>query len=133
MTSPQAGTWKHSKRIGPSWFLILLSVASAVVLARDAGAADLPIQQPITAHPLAPAQPAATKCFASLYDFLMAGPEDCPLTWNGITLYGRLDWGIGYESHGVPLALSHLAFLLISTYAQGEARLSKFNRLANRV
>jgi hypothetical protein len=22
--------------------------------------------------------------------------------WNGITLYGRLDFGAGYESHGVP-------------------------------
>ena len=32
----------------------------------------------------------------------MAGPEECPLTWNGITLYGRLDYGAGSELHGVP-------------------------------
>jgi hypothetical protein len=47
------------------------------------------------------AEPAAP-CFASLYDFLIAGPDDCPIAWPGITLYGRLDYGAGYESHGVP-------------------------------
>jgi predicted porin len=47
-------------------------------------------------------QPAAPSCFDSVYDYLMASPDDCPLTWRGITLYGRLDYGAGYESHGVP-------------------------------
>ncbi len=32
----------------------------------------------------------------------MASPDDCPLSWNGITLYGRYDVGAGYETHGVP-------------------------------
>src|SRR6201991_2990185 len=30
--------------------------------------------------------------------------EDQSLTWNGITLYGVYDLGIGYQSHGAPLS-----------------------------
>ncbi len=67
---------------------------SVALLTRGSAAADLPSPQP------APAQPAS--CFASLYDFLTSGPDDCPLAWNGITLYGRLDYGAGYEAHGAP-------------------------------
>ena len=64
-----------------------------------ASAADLPAQSPPPARPPAPT---ANPCFASPYDFLIADPDDCPLAWNGITLYGRLDYGAGYESHGAP-------------------------------
>src|SRR5579871_3817995 len=73
--------------------------ASAALLACGARAADLP------ALPTLPAQaaaPAAGSCFASLYDFVIADPDDCPLAWHGVRLYGRLDWGLGYESHGAP-------------------------------
>jgi predicted porin len=28
--------------------------------------------------------------------------SDCPLTWNGITLYGAYDVGVGWVSHGMP-------------------------------
>ena len=74
--------------------------ASAALLACGASAADLPSQQqPTLAEPPAPQ---AKSCFASLYDFLIADPDDCPLAWNGFTLYGRFDYGAGYESHGVP-------------------------------
>ena len=31
----------------------------------------------------APAAPAAKPCFASVYDFLTSGPDDCPLSWKG--------------------------------------------------
>ena len=65
----------------------------------DASAADLPSQQP---KPVQPTAPTTNPCFASLYDFLIADPDDCPLAWHGVTLYGRLDYGAGYESHGVP-------------------------------
>jgi hypothetical protein len=44
----------------------------------------------------------ANPCFASPYDFLIADPDHCPLAWNGITLYGRFDYGLGYDSYGVP-------------------------------
>jgi predicted porin len=33
---------------------------------------------------------------------LTSSPEDCPLSWNGVTLYGKYDVGAGYETHGVP-------------------------------
>jgi hypothetical protein len=71
--------------------------ASAALVACEASAADLPSQQQA-----APATPAANPCFASLYDFVIADSDDCPLAWNGIRLYGRFDTGVGYESHGVP-------------------------------
>jgi predicted porin len=71
--------------------------ASAALLVCGARAADLP------ALPTLPAQatpPGAGSCFASLYDFVTADPDDCPLAWHGVRLYGRLDYGLGYESHG---------------------------------
>jgi hypothetical protein len=73
--------------------------ASAALLACHAKGADLPSQQ--QAAPAKPAPPAANPCFASLYDFVIADPDDCPLAWNGIRLYGRFDYGAGYDSHGV--------------------------------
>jgi predicted porin len=67
-----------------------------VLLARSAAAADLPTPPP------PPIEPPARSCIASLYDFIAAGPDDCPLTWNGVTFYARLDYGAGYEAHGAP-------------------------------
>jgi predicted porin len=88
------------------WKRLIRPPASAIALAAsvsllpcDAAAADLPTQQPALAEPAAPG---AKPCFASLYDFLTSGPDDCPLAWRGVRLYGRLDYGAGYESHGAP-------------------------------
>ena len=55
---------------------------------------------PAVAEP--PASEAKTPCFASVADFLSASPKDCPLSWNGVTLYGVIDVGAGYETHGAP-------------------------------
>jgi predicted porin len=101
MASPaKASTKRALWRAAPfQLFPHVLTSASAAFLAWSAAAADLPTQ------PRTPAQsptPASTSCFASLYDFLIADPDDCPLAWNGVTLYGRFDYGAGYESHGVP-------------------------------
>ena len=41
-------------------------------------------------------------CFASATTYFQASPQECPLTWNGITLYGTIDIGAGYQTHGVP-------------------------------
>jgi predicted porin len=50
-----------------------------------------------------PALPASTpSCFASFVDYFLASAQECPLTWNGITLYGILDYGAGYQTHGAP-------------------------------
>jgi predicted porin len=50
------------------------------------------------ADPAAP-PPAAPAGCASLHDVIFT---DCPLTWRGITLYGVLDVGAGWVSHGLP-------------------------------
>jgi len=47
----------------------------------------------------APAAPPTTAACASIHDFLTT---DCPLTWQGITLYGTYDVGVGWVSHGLP-------------------------------
>ena len=56
--------------------------------------ADLPVK--------APAPASVPSCFASATIYFQAGPQECPLTWNGVTLYGAIDMGAGYQTHGVP-------------------------------
>jgi predicted porin len=48
--------------------------------------------------PAAAAPPNPAGC-ASFREFVAT---DCPLTWNGITLYGVYDVGVGWVSHGLP-------------------------------
>ncbi len=72
----------------------LAGAAALLSLLCGAEAADLPTK------PLPPAS--APSCFASFYDYAMASAQECPLTWNGITLYGTFDFGGGYQTHGVP-------------------------------
>jgi hypothetical protein len=50
----------------------------------------------------APAPAVAPSCFASVASYFQASAQECPLTWNGITLYGTIDTGGGYQTHGVP-------------------------------
>jgi predicted porin len=58
-----------------------------------AEAADLPTKT----------APASTpSCFASAFSYFEASAAECPLTWSGITLYGDIDTGAAYHSHGVP-------------------------------
>jgi hypothetical protein len=73
---------------------------TCALVACDASAADLPSQPQATQS--ASAAPATNPCFASVYDFLSADPDDCPLAWNGIRLYGRFDYGEGYDAQGLP-------------------------------
>src|SRR5262245_48488969 len=42
---------------------------------------------------------AAPKTCTGLWDFI---ETDCQLTWYGITLYGAIDAGFGWQSHGAP-------------------------------
>ena len=72
----------------------LVGATALVSLVCGAQAADLPAQAATPAS--------APSCFASLADYLLASAEECPLTYAGITLYGSLDGGYGYETHGVP-------------------------------
>jgi predicted porin len=72
---------------------IVLAVAGALC-ALDAWAADnLPIKAPPAAAASAP------KLCIDPWDFIST---DCQLTWKGITLYGTIDAGFAWQSHGAP-------------------------------
>ena len=55
-------------------------------------------------EPASPAAPAPSGTFmaqaSSAPGQLLNG--EGPLTWNGITLFGTIDAGVGYVSHGLP-------------------------------
>jgi predicted porin len=46
-----------------------------------------------------PSTSSSAEACASFHDFVATA---CPLTWNGITLYGTYDVGVGWVSHGLP-------------------------------
>ena len=62
----------------------------------EAWSADVP-----TGASAATAASAAKPC-AGLWDFI---DTSCQLTWQGITVYGAIDAGVGWQSHGAPLDL----------------------------
>jgi predicted porin len=74
---------------------ILLASTAAITLGSAAHAADLPVYT--KAPPIAPA-PALVGCTSAEQFFV----TDCPLTYYGITVYGTIDVGGGYETHGAP-------------------------------
>jgi predicted porin len=59
-----------------------------------ASAADM-----VTKTPPPAAAPASPAPCGSLWDFVTTA---CPLTWYGITVYGTIDVGGGWQSHGTP-------------------------------
>src|SRR5271163_502247 len=77
----------------PLGFAPLVGMAFAPMVC-GALAADLPAQTPTLASP--------PSCFASFTAYFQASAEECPLTWHGVTFYGNLDIGAGYETNGVP-------------------------------
>src|SRR6202171_2925897 len=72
---------------------IVLAVASASC-AVDVWADDI---MPMKAPPAA-AAPAPKPCTDG-WSFIAT---DCQLTWRGITVYGTIDAGFGWQSHGAP-------------------------------
>ena len=76
--------------------LLFVSFA-ALVAAGAAQAADLPTRK----APAIPA-PIPVNCFSSVMSYLNSSAADCPLTWNGITLFGTVDVGGAYQSEGAP-------------------------------
>jgi predicted porin len=74
---------------------ILLASTAAIALCGAAQAADLPVYTKAAPPPLAPALVSCT----SAVQFIVT---DCPLTYYGITVYGTIDVGGGYETHGAP-------------------------------
>lgn len=75
---------------------LLLTSTAAIALCGAAHAADLPTYYKATPTPAAPLAPASCTNAA---DFILT---DCALAYYGITVYGTIDIGGGYETHGTP-------------------------------
>jgi predicted porin len=73
---------------------ILLASTAAMALCGVAHAADVSAVPIYTKEP----PPPLVSC-SSAVQFIVT---DCPLTYYGITVYGTIDMGVGYESHGAP-------------------------------
>jgi predicted porin len=74
---------------------ILLGSVAGLALVGAAQAADLPTKK-------TPPAPAATNCYASFMTWLDSTAADCPLSYMGLTVYGQVDVGGGYETHASP-------------------------------
>src|ERR1700681_2815530 len=81
-------------RTARSGFMLLLAGAA---FATDASADDIRETKAPLAAPAVNTKAPAT-C-SSLEDFVVT---HCPLTWNGITVYGTIDAGVTWRSHGAP-------------------------------
>jgi len=92
----------------------LVAGAAAAFCGASALAADLPTKAP-------PASAPSTWCFASFYNYISSSAQECPLTWNGITIYGAIDIGADYMTHGVPFnrAYPQGVEVLIAKNSQG--------------
>ena len=73
-----------------------ISVAMLLSVAGAANAADLGAPAPAPAAP--PPPPTMAAC-ASPTQFVTT---NCPLSWYGITIYGTVDMGVAWQSHGTP-------------------------------
>jgi predicted porin len=73
---------------------LVLASMTMVALGGAAHAADLP-----TYYKAPPPAPLAPASCTNVQDFFVT---DCPLSYYGITVYGTVDIGGGYESHGTP-------------------------------
>ena len=75
-----------------------LAVSMGVVaFAGVASAADMDAM--VTKAPVAYLPPRPAAC-GSAYDFVFTA---CPLSWYGVTVYGTIDLGGTYQTHGTPL------------------------------
>ena len=67
--------------------------------------------------------PAKPNCYATFWTWLDSTPTDCPLSYWGITFYGQVDVGGGYETHAAKLnpRISNGVHELISKQSHGAA------------
>jgi predicted porin len=70
---------------------ILLASVAGLAVASGAQAADLPTTK-------APTAPPPPSCYASFYSWLDSTAAECPLSYMGITFYGQIDVGFGYQT-----------------------------------
>ena len=76
------------------------TIIAAVGAASGAWAADAVVTKAPPAGTSATPSASAPKTCTGVWDFI---ETDCQLTWHGITLYGAIDAGFGYQTHGAPL------------------------------
>ena len=81
------------KRVGV--FASMIFGLAGAVYATDASADDIMATKAVPAATTTASLPPAS-C-SSLEDFIVTA---CPLTWNGITVYGTIDFGVTWLSHG---------------------------------
>jgi predicted porin len=74
---------------------LLLASAAGLLAVGAAQAADLPTKK-------TPPAPAASNCYASFMSWLDSTTADCPLSAYGVTVYGAIDVGGGYNSAATP-------------------------------
>src|SRR5437763_11592909 len=67
-------------------------VLAAVGLGSLADAADLPTKKALQAP--------KPDCWSNFWTWLNTSADDCPIGAYGVTLYGTLDVGLGYQSWG---------------------------------
>ena len=90
----------------------ILLVLAGAAYAADSSAGDIIAAGAPTAAatsvppPVVTKDPAAPTACGSLLDFISTS---CPLTWYGITLYGTIDMGGTWQSHGTPFNSSFVA------------------------
>jgi predicted porin len=97
-----------------------VSTAMILGLAGAAFAADAPADDTMVtkAAPAVTTKALSLATCSSLEDFVVTA---CPLTWNGITVYGTIDAGVSWRSHGAPFNGSSASGVdyLIQKYSRG--------------
>jgi predicted porin len=76
--------------------LVVAFATAAVLCGGAASAADMDTMVTKAPPPAAWSPPASC---GGLYDFFVTA---CPVTWSGVTLYGTVDMGGTYQTHGTP-------------------------------
>src|ERR1700739_4210272 len=97
-------------------FASMIFGLAGAVYATDAAADDILATKAVpTATTTASLQPATC---SSLEDFVVTA---CPLSWNGITVYGTIDGGVTWRNHGAPFNGTSAVGLdyLIQKYSRG--------------
>jgi predicted porin len=80
-----------------AFFAAVILAAGGASCAVESWAADLPPTEPSTSK--SSEKTSASKTCTDGWSFIST---DCQLTWQGITLYGAIDAGFGWQSHGAP-------------------------------
>jgi predicted porin len=93
-------------------------ILAAVGAASGAWAADAAASKAAPASTSASTSTSAPKTCTGAWDFI---ETDCQLTWYGITLYGAIDAGFTYQTHGAPLDPRSAvgSAYLVQKYSQG--------------